>query len=455
MQTLQIGTKRRQPRKRARLVVRHADQANPLMNPQKSRQHAEARAVQPSRNQRKSLPPVAQRAVRANPQNRQRSPQLAAVPAEQAANNTRGRTVQVGSMAQYFAFQWHITDECDQRCKHCYIFAEGHPALVSMDWEQIQKVFFNALAFCQRYDRLPYLYLTGGDPILHPQFWELLKLCKEHDVPFTLMGNPFHLNTENLRRMRDYGCDKYQMSIDGMERTHDWFRKPGSFKTTLEKIRLINEADITSVIMSTVSGTNIDEIPDVIDAVVAAEAQVYAFARYVPTSDGKGNEKSDWYITPERYRDFLEDIDCKYRDYESKGCKTYFNRKDHLWTLFNYEHGRFSLPPEEGKQTKNPLIIYDGCNCGNCHITILPTGDIYACRRVANSKVGNAFSDSLADVWTGAKMEAFRNYGRFSKCAKCELLPYCRGCPAVAAGSSGGDFYAADPQCWKVMGGNS
>ncbi len=23
-------------------------------------------------------------------------------------------------MKQYFAFQWHITDECDQRCKHCY-----------------------------------------------------------------------------------------------------------------------------------------------------------------------------------------------------------------------------------------------------------------------------------------------------------------------------------------------
>ncbi len=25
-------------------------------------------------------------------------------------------------MSQYFSFQWHITDECDQRCKHCYIF---------------------------------------------------------------------------------------------------------------------------------------------------------------------------------------------------------------------------------------------------------------------------------------------------------------------------------------------
>lgn len=41
-------------------------------------------------------------------------------------------------------------------------------------------------------------------------------------------------------------------------------------------------------------------------------------------------------------------------------------------------------------------MIYGGCNC---HLTILPTGDIFACRRVQNSKVGNVFEDRIADVW--------------------------------------------------------
>ena len=355
-------------------------------------------------------------------------------------------------MAHYFAFQWHITDECDQRCKHCYIFAEGHPSLVTMDWQQMQHVFFNALEFCTRFDRLPYFYITGGDPILHPHFWDLLALLHQHGVPFTLMGNPFHLTAAVCQRLRDLGCDKYQMSIDGMEQTHDWFRKRGSFRATLDAITLLNAAKdgdgvpITSVIMTTVSGTNIDEIPAVIDAVVAAEAQVYAFARYVPTSDGKGTAASDWYISPERYRAFLETVDRTFRAYEQQGCKTYFNRKDHLWTLFDYEHGRFQIPTDA-----KPNTIYGGCNCGNCHITILPTGDVYACRRVANSRVGNAFTERLSDIWTGGRMEAHREFGKFSKCAKCELLPYCRGCPAVAAGSNGGDFYAADPQCWKEI----
>ena len=41
-------------------------------------------------------------------------------------------------MKQYFSFQWHITDDCDQRCKHCYIFSENcHKKLDSMSWEQM------------------------------------------------------------------------------------------------------------------------------------------------------------------------------------------------------------------------------------------------------------------------------------------------------------------------------
>ncbi len=98
-------------------------------------------------------------------------------------------------MKQYFAFQWHITDDCDQRCKHCYIFSEDNcKKLDSMTWEQMKDTFYNCLDFCRVYDRLPYFYITGGDPILHPDFWRLLELMKEKEIPFTILGNPFHLS---------------------------------------------------------------------------------------------------------------------------------------------------------------------------------------------------------------------------------------------------------------------
>ena len=293
-------------------------------------------------------------------------------------------------MSQYFSFQWHITDECDQRCKHCYIFSgDGCKKLRSMTWKGMQEVVANCEDFCRVYHKTPYFYITGGDPILHPDFWKLMVLLKSKDIPFTLMGNPFHLNDEICRMLKVCGCEKYQMSLDGMKKTHDWFRKPGSFDETLEKVGCLNRAGIKSVIMSTVSRTNQEEIPDIIDAVVKAEVNVYAFSRYVPTG-GEVDEK----MTPEEYRNLLKICDAKFKAYEAAGCKTYFNKKDHLWTLYEYETGQFLLP-SHGKKD----MIYDGCNCGNCHITISSNGDVMACRRVMDSKVANIFEDRLSDVW--------------------------------------------------------
>lgn len=342
-------------------------------------------------------------------------------------------------MSKYFSFQWHITDDCDQRCKHCYIFSEDNcKALDAMTREQIHDTFYNCLDFCKVHKREPYFYITGGDPILHKDFWRLLDLMKENGIPFTILGNPFHLNDGVCRQLKELGNEKYQLSIDGMGETHDWFRKPGSFDITLEKLECIKKAGIRAVVMTTVSGTNIDEIPDIIDT-VAGKADVFAFARYCPTS-----EEKDTNIEPLRYRELLAICDKKFKEYEANGCTTYFNKKDHLWTLYKYETGEFKIP-----ENAQDGMIYGGCNCGNCHLTILPNGDVYACRRVRNSKVGNVYEDRLADVWV-CEMEQYRDYTKFEKCTKCELLAFCRGCPAVASGKNG-NFYAADPQCWKQV----
>lgn len=72
-----------------------------------------------------------------------------------------------------------------------------------MSWQQMQDTFYNCLDFCKVYDRLPYFYITGGDPILHPDFWRLCELMKQNSIPFTILGNPFHLTaTKNSRNMR-------------------------------------------------------------------------------------------------------------------------------------------------------------------------------------------------------------------------------------------------------------
>lgn len=339
---------------------------------------------------------------------------------------------------EYFAFQWHITDSCDQRCKHCYIFSEDiHFKVQEMSWTNIEAVFHNCLDMCAKAGRIPYFYITGGDPILHSRFWDLLALFKANNIAFSILGNPFHLTDEVCRRLKASGCERYQLSIDGLRETHDAMRKPGSFDITLEKIAVLRNAGIRCAIMTTVSGTNAHEMAGIIDTIVAYKADIFAFARYCPTS----SEKST-HLSPEQYKNVLETCWQKFEQY--KDSTTSFNLKDHLWTLFLYEKGLFQIPDNLEKD-----VMYEGCNCANCHLTILPKGEVYACRRL-ESNVGNAFHEKLFDIFTGDKMDYYRDYDNFEKCSKCELLRFCRGCPAVAYGYTE-NFYAPDPQCWKQI----
>ena len=89
-----------------------------------------------------------------------------------------------------------------------------------------------------------------------------------------------------------------------------------------------------------------------------------------------------------------------------------------------------------------------GCNIGGRSLAVLPDGTVYACRRFT-SPVGKVPEESFLDIYVSEKLDDYRQYDRFEKCSECPLHQYCRGCPAVAFAASGGNCYAADPQCWR------
>lgn len=341
-------------------------------------------------------------------------------------------------MADFFAFQWHILDDCDQRCKHCYIFSkDNNKELETMSFENMEKVLDNCLKMCEKTNRKPYFNITGGDPILHPNFWQLLEKLHEKEIDYSILGNPFHLTDAVCEKLKNLGCRQYQMSLDGLKETHDYFRKEGSFETTLEKIKTLQNAGLRASIMTTVSKINIDEIPSLIDVVVENNVNLFSFARYCPDSFDESS-----HMTPKEYQNLLKKVWDKYEQY--KNSNTIFTLKDHLWTLFLYEKGIFKIPSNLKED-----VIYDGCNCGNNHLTILPNGDVFACRRM-ESKIGNALKEDLLSIFTGSKIAYYRKYENFEKCSKCELLRFCRGCPAVSYGYTQ-NMYSPDPQCWKEV----
>ena len=233
----------------------------------------------------------------------------------------------------------------------------------------------------------------------------------------------------------------YQVSVDGVEETYDWFRKPGSYRKTMEVIPIISRAGIQAVVMMTVSEKNYRELPAVMDAVEAAGADQFAFARYVPTSEEKHN-----LIPPQEYRALLDTYAKKRRKAIVRGSFTTFGLKDHLFTLYYYEEGKFQ-PPAYCHKPGDHMVA--GCHCANGNLTILPDGTVMACRRTEGSVLGNVFTDDLMALWEQAK-RTYRKYDKYAGCSRCKLSPWCRGCPAVAYGTTG-DFFSGDPQCWHVV----
>ena len=226
------------------------------------------------------------------------------------------------------------------------------------------------------------------------------------------------------------------MSLDGLRDTHDFIRKPGSFDATLDALKYFEGSQINTAIMTTVSKTNIEEIPDLVDIVVKHRVNNFAFARYCPSSDDL-----DLMVSPEEYRNFLDKMWEKYMQYQEGDTR--FALKDHLWRLYLYEKGLFN--PNE-IDNPNDLIL-DGCHCGITHITTLADGTVYACRR-SETPVGKVPEQSFYDIFLSDEMEQYRQYDKFEYCSKCELRNFCRGCPSVAKCVTG-NFYAKDPQCWK------
>ncbi len=342
-------------------------------------------------------------------------------------------------MPARFPIQWHLTDACDQRCKHCYIFSGDETVeLNRMSLEQMQQTLANIEDFCETFGREPYLYITGGDPILHPDFWRIMELLHKRGMRIAIMGNPFHLTPEVCGQLRELGCVKYQLSLDGLQKTHDGFRKPGSFDATLAAIPVIQSAGMWANVMTTVSATNATEIPELIDLVADLGVDVYAFGRYCPTS---GQRADEFHMEPLAYRELLVECQRRIAAQQERGARTFYYKKDHLWKLLEWEQGALKIPTGA-----NTHVFHDGCHCGRGHLTILPTGIVYACRRM-ESPVGDIGRESLASIYFGQHMDAYRDISGFEKCTTCPLHGWCRGCPAVAFGYTG-NRYAPDPQCW-------
>jgi radical SAM protein with 4Fe4S-binding SPASM domain len=311
-----------------------------------------------------------------------------------------------------------------------------------MSLSQCKDVVDDLSVTFRQWDMPTSINLTGGDPTLWPDLVALIEYAVAQGHEVSVLGNPTHIDATLAERLKHAGVSTYQVSLDGLESTHDRLRgRSGSYRDTLRAIQVLKEANLAVAVMSTVSKSNENELPAVARVASAVGADCYDFARLVPTGSGEGLAAD--MLSAADYRNFLLRMMMAYRQLEGSGSTTYFGAKDGLWNLLFWEMGLLDV------DERDPGTVYDGCGVGCSILTLMPDGTYYPCRRLP-IQIGHASSDTMEGVLLdSAAHDELRNIEAMKLCGKCELLQYCRGCPGVAYAVHG-DYRSPDPQCWKA-----
>ena len=346
-----------------------------------------------------------------------------------------------------FLLQWHLTARCEERCRHCYM--HDSPSFKSeLDNElspgQCLAVLDDFTQTVRSWGVEARINFSGGDPLLRDDLLDLVRAASARGFMVGILGNPHLLTRWTALELKKAGVSRYQLSLDGLEGTHDSLRgRKGAFRDALRAIRVLNKAGLPSVVMFTLSRLNASELVPVIRLCAREKVRIFDFARLVPT--GSGKDLKGEMLGAGEYRELLLRVLEEYRRLEATGCATYFGRKENLWVLLYHELGL--LPPLPRRRG----TIFSGCSVGSRILTVLADGTVLSCRRLP-VKLGRVPGQPLREIFISSKNHRrLRSVEKMERCASCRLLPFCRGCPAVAHGATG-DFLAGDPQCWRVVG---
>jgi len=345
---------------------------------------------------------------------------------------------------RFFTLQWHLTALCDQHCKHCYMYdSETYLDELKnpLTYEQCKMVMDDFYKTTKEWNIKGRIVFTGGDPLLRKDFFKILRYAKRKGFILGILGNPYHLDLTVANKLRNFGISFYQISIDGLEKTHDKFRRRGSFKESLRALRVLKKIGIKTKVMFTVSKTNKNDLVKVMQLLAKEGVDIFSFSRLTPVGSGAKLKKD--LLSPKEYKDLLFKVLEEIIKLKRKGYRTYFKIRENLCFLLAQELGLLPSIP-------NDNIIYDGCYVGVNSLAILTNGVVYPCRRLP-IKIGKVPEQKIKDIFLNSKtLNKLRNVEELKKCSKCDLLQICRGCPAVAYGVHS-SFFAPDPQCWKKI----
>lgn len=337
-----------------------------------------------------------------------------------------------------FFVQWHLTERCNLRCRHCY--QEGrHPA--EMSWPEIRQGVEEIAEMIQSWSEAyeivfsPSVNVTGGEPFLRPDLFQILELLGHKGFDLYLLSNGILIDRDKARKLSGLGVKGVQVSLEGPEAIHESIRGKGSYSRSLEGIGNLVSEGIQVTLNMTLSELNAGNFNEMVGLSKALGAARLGFSRLVPS--GKGIGLGTHLLTREKVKDLYRGI--------------FSHTPDSLEIVSGDPIVQQMNSPENREDTGD--IPFGGCAAGLTGLTLLPDGTVYPCRRLP-IPIGNIRKDSLRELWiTSPVLERLRDKSCYQgKCGRCNRWAACRGCRAIAyaySKSAGkADYLAEDPQCF-------
>ncbi len=329
-----------------------------------------------------------------------------------------------------YTLQWHLLNRCQMNCRHCYIRNRKQ----EMSLDQFFQGLNNYSNFLDHHKIKGRIYFTGGDPLLHDSFKEIIQMTVARGISFGVMGNYHCLSEDMMLFLKENSIRFYQLSLDGLKENNEITRGKGTFNKVLDAIELLETAGITTVVNMTVTEENIADVVPLIDLLSNTKLSRFDLTRIVPI----GSAKDQKIISPVKYRELLLSILQVEEKIKQKNQKFKIGKKDHLWKLLYDEHDKLRIDLND---------MYHGCGMVIRHLTILPNGEIYPCRKLEIS-LGNILKQPLTEIYEQNEfVRKVRSNDLIKGCATCRLKNVCRGCPSVTYGYHN-NFNDKDPQCW-------
>lgn len=319
-----------------------------------------------------------------------------------------------------------ITSECNLRCIHCYNDSgAGKNEHMTID------VFSKIIEYVSQ-TNYRNIAISGGEPLLNPQFYRFIDLCRMNGVSYTIVTNGLLIDEGFIEYFNgDTFLDGIQISIEGgTAAVHDRIRGNGAFSKLMQKLDLLHKNNMIQKISlkMTLTGINYIEMSEACD--LAASLGVYQISFGWINHIGRGAVNQDMLsLTQSMIGEALQ-----------SGEYVMGKRKDTLCSGVGVAHtcalSRFS-----------PRMIISA--------RITSDGDVYPCSMFESNplfRLGRLTENSLDDILNSERTKTLLyifilRKELLLKCETCAVKPVCgRGCIARAY-SINGTVFSTDDCC--------